>query len=355
MNKKTAYAIGLMSGTSLDGLDLVYVKFIHENRYDFQILAADTIDYSSDWRKQLKNAIHFNVESIEKLDYNYGICLGEQVNHFIQKHQIKQLDFIASHGHTVFHQPEKGITKQIGNGQAIADVTKHLVVCDFRTQDVKLGGQGAPLVPIGDRLLFAQYDACINLGGFANISYEVHGKRIAFDLCPVNVVLNHLSRQLNCTHDEDGMLSSKGKVNTKLLEQLNQLDFYKTSPPKSLGIEWVHQQIFPILESYDQEIHNLLRTFVEHSAIQIANNISNYEQVLFTGGGVFNPVLMQRIESLSSSKIIVPDPEIINFKEALIFAFLGWRKLENQVNCLSSVTGARLDHSSGEIFNPKAV
>jgi len=345
-------AIGLMSGTSLDGLDLVYVKFTCDHQYDFEILAADTIHYSSHWQAQLKNAIHFSEETLEKLDMEYGTFLGDQVNHFIEKYHIKELDFIASHGHTVFHQPEKGITKQIGNGRQITQVTKHKVVCDFRTQDVVLGGQGAPLVPIGDQLLFAEYDACINLGGFANISYEQNEQRIAFDICPVNVVLNHYSKKLGFDYDEGGNLAREGQILHDVLQELNQIDFYQQSPPKSLGIEWVYEATFPLLIQIESP-NDVLRTFVEHVAIQIATSIQTFETALFTGGGVFNRFLLERIQQLSSTKIHVPNSEIIEYKEALIFAFLGWRKLENQVNCLSSVTGAKYDHSSGEIFNPE--
>ena len=346
------FSIGLMSGTSLDGLDLVYVKFDYDSTYQFEILASETIEYTDTWRSRLQNAIHLSAEDLQKLDVEYGTFLGEKTNEFIQENSIEQLDFIASHGHTVFHQPEKGITKQIGDGQQMAQITKQKVVCDFRTHDVELGGQGAPLVPIGDRLLFADFDACINLGGFANISFEQNGQRIAYDICPVNIVLNHLSRELKFTQDTDGILSSRGKVNRQLYEQLNQLEFYKTSPPKSLGIEWVHEWFLPILKSDYSNIYNLLRTCIHHSAIQISRNIRHCNRVLFTGGGVFNPVLMKKIASFSSAEIIVPDTQIVNYKEALIFAFLGWRKLENQVNCLSSVTGAKHDHSSGKIFTP---
>jgi anhydro-N-acetylmuramic acid kinase len=352
MNKKIAYAIGLMSGTSLDGLDLVYVKFTHDNRYDFQILAADTVKYASNWKDQLKNAIHLDAESLEKLDVNYGLFLGEQVNHFIQKYEITELDFIASHGHTVFHQPDQGITKQIGDGQQIAKVTKQKVVCDFRTQDVKLGGQGAPLVPIGDRLLFADYDACINLGGFANISYEQNDQRIAFDMCPVNVVLNHFSKELGYEYDEGGNLAREGRIHPNVLEQLNQIDFYQQTPPKSLGIEWVHEHVFPLVTQIESP-KDVLRTFLEHSAMQIARSIQGFETALFTGGGVFNLFLLERIQKLSSTKIHVPDATMIDYKEALIFAFLGWRKLQNEINCLSSVTGVQYDHSSGVVFNPE--
>lgn len=342
------FSIGLMSGTSLDGLDIAYVKFTNESDYQFEILAKATIDYTDAWRNRLQNAIDLNPEDLKKLDVEYGTFLGDQVVEFIQDYQIEHLDFIASHGHTVFHQPEKGITKQIGDGQQIADITNHQVVYDFRTQDVVLGGQGAPLVPIGDRLLFADYDACVNLGGFANISFEQNDERIAFDICPVNVVMNHFSRKLGYEYDDKGNLAKEGTINFKLLELLNQLDFYKKTPPKSLGIEWVHQEIFPILNQFDSS-KDVLRTFLEHIAIQIAKVTHKFNTILFTGGGVYNDFLMEKVRENSQSKIDIPNSDIVNYKEALIFAFLGLLRLENKPNCLSSVTGAKYDHSSGKI------
>ena len=352
MNTKITYAIGLMSGTSLDGLDLVYVKFAYENRYRFEILSHATVKYSDHWKGQLQCGIQLEQDALYELDLNYGAYLGTMVCEFIQNNCIERVDFIASHGHTILHRPEKGITKQIGDGQEMANVTGHRVVCDFRTQDVELGGQGAPLVPIGDRLLFSDVDACVNLGGFANISFEKEGQRIAYDLCPVNVVLNYYSEKLGQDFDAAGKLASVGKIDQNLLDRLNDLDYYSKSPPKSLGIEWVNDLIFPMLHS-SENYHDILRTYAEHIAVQIARHIKDFNSVLFTGGGVFNTFLMHRIEQLVSSRIIIPDREIIDFKEALIFALLGLLKLEDRVNCLASVTGASQDHVSGKIFTPK--
>lgn len=351
MNKKEVFAIGLMSGTSLDGLDLVYLKFISNSSFQFQIIASETINYSWLWKEKLQNAIHLSESNLEKLDVDYGSFLGEKVNEFIKEKEIENLDFIASHGHTVFHQPEKGITKQIGKGQRIAEITNCKVVCDFRTQDVLLGGQGAPLVPIGDRYLFSEYDACINLGGFANISFEKDNERIAFDISPVNVVLNCYSQKLGFEYDDKGQLSSEGMINESVLEKLNQLKFYKKQPPKSLGIEWVNSIILPLLSEIENP-QDVLRTFTEHVAEQLANNIDRFKTVLFTGGGVFNSFLISRIQDKTNTEIIIPSKEIIDYKEALIFAFLGLLRLDNKINCLSSVTGASKNHSSGVIFNP---
>lgn len=350
MNSESSYVIGLMSGTSLDGLDIVYVKFEKDIDYKFQILSNQTIQYSEDWKLKLQNAIYLDSKSLDLLDSDYGVYMSKKVNEFIQNNNIQNVDFIASHGHTIFHEPHKGITKQIGSGEELSRITQKTVVCDFRTRDVELGGQGAPLVPIGDQLLFSDYDACINLGGFSNISLDYKDQRIAYDICPVNSVLNFYSSKLGFAYDENGNMAKSGKIDFKVLKELNSLDYYSSSYPKSLGIEWVHKTVFPVL-SQMESIDDILRTFVEHCAIQISKSIENSNSVLFTGGGVFNAFLMNRIRALSDTAIVIPDKSIIEFKEALIFAFLGLRRLENKVNCLSSVTGAKHDHSSGKIFN----
>lgn len=344
------YSIGLMSGTSLDGLDLVYVKFNNNSYKDFQIIHADTIPYSEKWKIILQKSIEFSADDLNDLDIKYGKFLAERVNEFIIKYSIKNIDFISSHGHTVLHQPEKGITLQIGNGQIISKITKQKVVCDFRTQDVKFGGQGAPLVPIGDELLFPEYDYCINLGGFSNISYREKNKRIAFDICPVNIVMNFYASKFGFQYDKNGDLASQGKINNQLLSKLNELDFYKKQYPKSLGLEWVQNEVYPLIDSMEKNHIHILRTLVEHIAIQISNIVDQNSSILFTGGGVFNSFLMNRISILSANKVIITSKKIINYKEALIFSLLGLLRIENKNNCLKSVTGANKDHSSGVIF-----
>lgn len=355
MNDDFIYAIGLMSGTSLDGLDMVYVKFQKSNYANFEILSAETINYSDIWKERLQSAINLDKKGISILHYEYGAFLGIKTKEFISKNNIQKLDFIASHGHTVFHQPDKGFTLQVGDGEGILKATNCMVVADFRTQDVQLGGQGAPLVPIGDRLLFSRYQACINLGGFANISYEANDLRIAFDICPVNIVLNYYANKMGCEYDASGAIAAQGEINTALLAALNALDFYKTAAPKSLGLEWVQKEILPLVAKYKASIPEILRTFVEHIALQIADVVKDSNAVLITGGGVFNTFLMERIKYWSQSKVAQPSDAVINYKEALIFAFLGRLRIENQVNCLKSVTGARKDHSSGVIFLPQVL
>jgi len=350
MNDDFFYVIGLMSGTSLDGLDIVYVKFQKSDYANFEILSAETISYSHIWKERLQSAINLDKNGTSVLHNEYGVFLGIKTKEFISKNNIQKLDFIASHGHTVFHQPEKGITLQVGDGEEILKATNCTVVADFRTQDVQLGGQGAPLVPIGDRLLFSGYQACVNLGGFANISYERNDLRIAFDICPVNIVMNYYSNKMGLEYDDKGIIASKGTIHQGLLKELNSLPFYSKKPPKSLGLEWVQQYVFPLVDKYKLDSHNILRTFLEHVAHQISQIIQPFDTILFTGGGVYNDFLIKRIEDIGKNNIIIPADDIINYKEALIFALLGLLKLQGQVNCLSSVTGAQKNHSSGKIF-----
>lgn len=349
--ENSTFCIGLMSGTSLDGLDICYVRF--DSDIEFEILQAETINYSLKLKNQLKNAYEISAMELCELDVHFGYYLGEQVKLFMEKYQIQKVDFVASHGQTIFHQPNKNFTLQIGNGAAISSRCNQKVICDFRTQDVVLGGQGAPLVPIGDELLFNQFDACLNLGGFSNISMNREGKRIAFDICPINIVLNHYANQLGFDYDKGGLLASKGAINEDLVSELNDLEFYSKDFPKSLGFEWIETEFLTIVEKYDLSIENKMISCLEHILIQLSNCFKKYDinNVLITGGGTKNDLLINRLREKTATKIIIPNENLIDFKEALIFAFLGYRKFNNQINCLASVTGASKDHSSGIIYD----
>lgn len=344
---KTYFAIGLMSGTSLDGLDICYAKFQNITNWEFEILKTETIPYSIEWKNRLQNAILLSAEDLLALDKEFGFYIGEKTQEFISKNNITDLDFMASHGHTVFHQPQRKFTLQIGDGRAIKLTTKKPVIYDFRSQDVLMGGNGAPLVPIGDELLFSQYDACLNLGGFSNISLQKNQQRIAFDISPVNVVLNYFAEKLGKNYDENGDFARNGAINFKILEELNALSFYQKSAPKSLGVEFVNSEIFPLLK--DETSENIIATFTEHIAEQIAKvfNDNQLKTVLVTGGGTFNTYLLEKIREKSQTELIVPDENIINFKEALIFAFMGVLRLRNEINVLCSATGSSENHSSG--------
>lgn len=340
-----------MSGTSLDGLDLVATEFWQTaGKWEFEILSAKTISYSNDWKSWLSNSPTLTGEKLIELHTNYGRFLGNETLQFIQKIGF-QPDLIASHGHTVFHQPDLGFTFQIGNGADIAAITGITTVSDFRKGDVALGGQGAPLVPIGDKLLFSGFDFCLNLGGFANISFEKNEERIAFDICPVNIVLNSFAAKQGFEYDKGGDLGRKGKVNAELLKKLNQLNFYQKEPPKSLGREWIEQVFNQELNNFEISDSDKLRTVYEHIAQQIARIAAGSGKMLVTGGGVFNTFLIELISSQSSVEIVIPTKEIVDFKEALIFAFLGVLKIQGKVNCLSSVTGAKCDSSTGIMYS----
>lgn len=354
MKEKVYRVIGVMSGTSLDGIDLALIEFKNSSIWDFEIKYAETIAYEKKWEDVLKNLVALSFEELSKTDQVYTNYLAEVISGFIKKHHIKNLDAICSHGHTALHQPEKGITYQIGNLSILSKLLNHKVICDFRIQDVELGGQGAPLVPIGDELLFTEYDFCLNLGGFANISTNTDGVRIAYDVCPANIALNYYVKKLGFKYDDNGKIASKGTINNELLNKLNTLPFYVKNHPKSLGLEWVEKTIFPLIDSFQIEIENILQTFIEHIAIQLASEINRKSDasVLITGGGVYNTYLIERLLSKTDNKIVIPDTRLIEFKEAMIFGFLGVLKMRNQNNCLKSVTGASKDHSSGKIYLP---
>ena len=359
MMNKNWHVIGLMSGTSLDGVDLVYVKISRNKGYGFEILQTESINYSEIWKNELKEAFAYSGRKLIKIDTDYGVFLGELVRKFILKNEIKNLDFIASHGHTIFHKPEENYTLQIGNGAHLAHAAQVKVICDFRIQDVAMGGQGAPLVPIGDQLLFSEYDMCLNIGGFANISYFDGSNRVAYDICPANIVLNHFTRIHGFDFDDKGMMASRGAENKDLLKELNDLAFYAMERPKSLGYEFVQDIVLPLIASYDITFDDVLRTLVAHMAFQISNEINKINMhsknkgtnVLITGGGAYNDFMIDRIRYLSHADIVIPSKETIEFKEALIFALLGVLKDQEEVNCLSSVTGASKDHSGGIIYN----
>ncbi len=337
-----------MSGTSLDGLDICYSKFTQtDSAWNFEILNYETLPYSSDWEQSLRNAVNLSSEEVLKLNVDYGFYLGEKTSEFISKHKIINLDLIASHGHTVFHQPKNKFTLQIGDGRAIKSKTNKTVIYDFRSQDVILGGNGAPLVPIGDELLFSNFDACLNLGGFSNISLKRNGKRIAFDICPVNIILNDLALKFGKKFDDNGDLARTGLIDYELLDQLNQLQFYLEKAPKSLGIEWINEQVLPLIKT--QKTEDLLASFTEHSAVQIVKILDEFEvkNILITGGGTYNNYLIEKIKAKTKTEIQIPKKEIIEYKEALIFAFMGVLRLQNLNNVLSSATGSQNDHCSG--------
>jgi len=353
-------AIGVMSGTSVDGLDIVAAEFsLEKEQWNYKLLKCDSIAYPDLLKQKLINSINFSGEDLIYLDNELGNYIGEKVQQFCKNERFKP-EIVASHGHTVFHQPEKGITCQIGDGQTINHITKLTVINDFRKIDTLRGGQGAPLVPVGDKLLFGDFNFCLNIGGFSNISFDtVENIRIAYDISPANILLNYLTREVGKDYDDKGSMARKGVIIEDLFQRLNKIGYYNQSHPKSLGLEWVRKSIFPILPVQKRNIHDILRTCVEHIAYQINFSIkreiiTHFKgkkcKILVTGGGVFNSFLIDRMKNMATDySYVLPDLEIINFKEALIFAFLGVLRYRGDINIWRSVTGADKDSSAGTI------
>ena len=363
-------AIGLMSGSSLDGLDIAFVEFQEQaGKWSYEILKADCYPYTDEWVSKLKNAINLSARDYQLVHAEYGHYLGEQVNKFINEHQLHYgVAVIASHGHTTFHIPAKKMTAQLGDGSAIAAKTQLPVVSDLRSLDIAFGGQGAPIVPIGEKLLMSEYDYFLNIGGIANISAkpslsgEGLGEVIAFDICPANRVLNMLANDAGKSYDAGGAIAATGLVNSALLEKLNQLDYYKQPPPKSLANDFGTDVVYPMIKGSGCNTADSLRTYSEHIVFQICNAIETLgnnkpqttnHKLLTTGGGAFNTFLIQRLtEQLKelNIEVKVPDTNLINYKEALIMAFIGVLRWRQENNVFSSVTGAARDSIGGALW-----
>ena len=353
MIKQFYNVIGVMSGTSLDGVDLAHIHFTtNKGIWDFEILEAETVAYSSEWFSRLQNAVQFSETQLIELNKEYTQVLAGIITDFCAKYSIENLDAVCSHGHTILHQPQNGFTLQIGNLPEISKLIHQKVVCDFRVQDVKWGGQGAPLVPIGDQILFSEYEYCLNLGGFSNVSFAENNSRIAFDISPVNTVLNFYANKLGLDYDDKGAIAKSGNLNQELLDELNALPYYDKAYPKSLGFEFVKETVLPLIEKHIISTEDKMHTFTLHVAFQISKALLQKNTQLFiTGGGAYNNFLIEKIQDyLPEMQIIIPNKKLLEYKEALIFALLGVLKLRGEINVLSSVTGAREDHSSGVIF-----
>ncbi len=333
--------LGIMSGTSLDGLDLALCQFEeHNSKISFKLLASETIKYDSNWKEKLSNV--FNASALKYFELNslYGTFIAEKVNAFLEKNNLKA-DYIACHGHTIFHQPANGFSTQIGCGASIAALTGTDTICDFRSLDVALNGQGAPLVPIGDRDLFNDYEACLNLGGIANISVTKNNTTIAYDVCMANLLLNYLSQTIGLEYDKSGELASKGILNSDLLNEMLSVETHF----KSLGRELFENTFLPILEKHTLSIHDKLATCVEYMVVKIYQtlNDTDLKSVLITGGGTYNTFFINQLKKRFTGTINIPNPEIIEFKEAIIFAYLGYLRINLKVNTLQSVTKAKRD------------
>ncbi|MFA0961614.1 anhydro-N-acetylmuramic acid kinase [Roseivirga sp. BDSF3-8] len=345
-------AIGLMSGTSMDGLDMACCIFVkNRSGWNFEIEAVNTCSFPEDLAGKLKEAMFMQGLDLVRLDRKLGQWMGEQVKGFISEHNLEP-ELIGSHGHTVFHEPDKGLTYQIGYSAEIVAATSLPVISDFRGMDVALGGQGAPLVPIGDELLFGNMDYCLNLGGIANISFQKDGQRIAFDLCAANMVLNRLAGEAGMPYDDKGKKAASGQVDYGLLKKLNSLQYFSLRPPKSLGYEWVSEHVFPLTDDQNIPLEDRMHTFCLHIGEQTGLATTKRKtgaRMLCTGGGTFNDFLMTCIRKGTRVEVFKPEDTLISYKEAIVFAFLAVLRQRGEINCLPSVTGARQACSGGTI------
>ena len=348
-----------MSGSSLDGLDIAFVEFLHQaGNWSFEIVAADCYGYSAEWKEKLRTATSLSALDYQLLHAAYGHYLGKEVNRFIETHGLHyKVSLISSHGHTTFHVPPK-MTAQIGDGAALAAETGLPVVTDLRALDVAFGGQGAPIVPIGEKLLLKDYDLYLNLGGIANLSFRENDRYLAFDVCPANRVLNMIIAREGKEYDHGGEMAAGGNVHNPLLQKLNALSYYQQPFPKSLANHFGTEEVYPIVASAGLSTADALRTYVEHIVQQITAsvkaNVSTAEaKLLATGGGAFNTFLLQRLtEELKACNIdvVVPDANLVQYKEALIMAFMGVLRWRQEYNVLSSVTGAQRDSIGGALW-----
>jgi anhydro-N-acetylmuramic acid kinase len=374
--------IGLMSGSSLDGLDIAYIHLQESSgKWKFEIINTACYPYNEIWKQQLQSATNFSALNYNLLHTAYGHYLGGQVNHFINENDLHyQVQLIASHGHTTFHVPEKKMTAQLGDGAAIAAITNINVVSDLRAMDIALGGQGAPIVPIGEKLLFSDYDFFLNLGGIANISFKNNDQFIGFDICPANRILNMLANEVNKEFDLNGELAAQGNINEELLEKLNGLAYYGHAYPKSLANNFGTEIVYPLIKDSGCGIEDSLRTYVEHICMQIETAVDSLRlsvdrkdilendlnkqiennqpstvnrQLLITGGGALNTFLIEELKKKlqkNNIDIIVPDENIILYKEALIMALIGVLRWREENNVLASVTGASRSSIGGAVW-----
>ncbi len=358
-------AIGIMSGSSLDGLDIVHTELLESGgKWHYEINAAKCYEYSNEMQIRLRDANKLSALEYHLLHVEFGQFIGQKINEFIHENSLEhKIHLISSHGQTVFHSPDKKMTAQLGDGASIAAETNLPVVSDLRNMDIAFGGHGAPIVPIGEKLLLNEYDSFLNIGGIANISFKKSDQYIAFDICPANRVLNMLVNEIHLSYDEGGKIATKGMVNESLLKQLNNLDFYKLSYPKSLSNNFGNDQIYPLIKSAELSIEDALRTYIEHISQQIyksfllagygTENVGQTSSILITGGGAFNHCLIENIsEQLKklSIKIVVADDELAMYKEALIMALIGVLRWREEPNVLSSVTGAAKNSIGGALW-----
>ncbi|GAB3413475.1 anhydro-N-acetylmuramic acid kinase [Niabella aquatica] len=348
-----------MSGSSLDGLDIVFTEILENGgKWSYEIIHADCLPYSEEWTEKLKNATSLSALDYQLLHSEYGHYLGGRVNEFINRHHLQfKVAVVASHGHTTFHLPAKKMTAQLGDGAAIAAVTQLPVVSDLRSMDIAFGGQGAPVVPIGEQLFFPDYPYFLNIGGIANISIKGDHYK-AFDVCAANRVLNMLANEVGKDFDEGGELARHGQLNQALLNELNGLTYYTLPIPRSLANSFGTDTVYPVIKKYGLSAADALHTYTAHIVRQVKNALMTHktaaateQQLLVTGGGAFNSYLVERLQqALEGIKVVVPDEQLVQYKEALIMALIGVLRWREEYNVLSSVTGAARNSVGGAMW-----
>lgn len=351
------YVIGTMSGSSIDGLDIAYCR-IEEigGKWSYEIEQASCVEFDDVWKQNLTNITSVSAKELLLTHTEFGHWMGKTIHQFIEENNLAhKVHLIASHGHTVFHEPALGMTFQMGDGASIAAETQLPVVSDLRNMDIALGGQGAPIVPIGDQLFWSDYNYFLNIGGISNLTIKTNDKYVAFDVCPANRILNLLANEIGMAYDKEGIEASKGIINEDLLNELNDLDYYKQSYPKSLSNEFGLDVVYAIIQKYNITNQDKLRTVCEHIAYQIANSISASvpPKMMVTGGGAFNTFLMKLISEkahLKNVEVVIPDEKLIQYKEALVMALIGTLRWREENNVLSSVTGATRSSVGGALW-----
>ncbi len=357
-----------MSGSSLDGLDIAYCEFQVDKKAitDWKLLEATTANYPEKWTARLQHLPEQNARTLARTNVYFSRFMADLVNDFIQEHKI-QPDLIASHGHTIFHEPDRLMTLQIGDGATLAALTGISVASDFRTQDIALEGEGTPIAPAADRFLFPGYDFYLNIGGIANVTCNANGRYIAFDTSPANQILNMLAAELGLPYDKDGQIARSGKLNIELIDQLEQFAYFQQDYPKSLDNNWIREHVLPTFAIAESPVADLLHTAVHFISKHIGESLKNIIRkehlhkdkytMLVTGGGGFNTYLMECIQTdcqAVNTEIILPERDIIDYKEAILMALMGVLRVEHIPNCFSSVTGAKRDSIGGALYSGTA-
>lgn len=362
MSSRNVYrVIATMSGSSLDGLDIAYAHIQLDPEPAFRIVAADTFAYTDAELQVLRTVSRTGTHADDQTDQWFGAVSAAYISAFLRQLGYPPVDLVASHGHTTLHKPSLGISQQIGDPQVMANALRLPVIARFRQADVDAGGQGAPLVPLCDQLFFSEYDACLNIGGIANISFETPQGRVGFDICGANQILNFFAEQAGWPYDAEGEMAAAGEMDPALFDQLNAVPFLAAPYPKSLDNHFVHRAFIEPLQRAPLMLNDKLATAAHHIAYQIARVIEQQPgrraladyRLLVTGGGAFNRHLIRLIRDHARIQVQLPDTIIIQYKEALAMALMGVLRFQNRSNFLPSVTGASAAVSGGVIATPE--